>query len=376
MLLITHPLRFLAALVLVPLLAGAAPPPKPRTSPYVTRAEAVMLLLQSRLAAEPQVRSNGKYPDVEAGSWYEPYVVLAAHYGLLEAEKGTNRLYPQVPLNRAAFMKMMILTFGLPQFVPQHYRDVQPRMWFAPYAGTAETYGLLPGDMDTSFFRPANLLTHKEVADALQIVLKLREKARYVRAGVPKFVRLSSTSVISTAQDVATQVMTPEIAASSSSSGIASAAARIVPPIVAVRLQSLAEQRAEVLALVNRERARAGLRALQPESSLESSAQDYAEVMARGQWFGHTSPTGQSFRERIESTGFFGVFPEEACLCVRRFVLGENLAKGQKSAEEVVRDWLASPAHRDALLSTRFTHTGIGVSAGLWVEHFGGMEKI
>ena len=43
--------------------------------------------------------------------------------------------------------------------------------------------------------------------------------------------------------------------------------------------------------------------------------------------------------------------------------VGENVAGGQKSLEQAIQGWLDSPAHRNTLLSTRFTEFGLAVAA-------------
>ncbi|WP_119299011.1 CAP domain-containing protein [Mediterraneibacter butyricigenes] len=44
-----------------------------------------------------------------------------------------------------------------------------------------------------------------------------------------------------------------------------------------------------------------------------------------------------------------------------RYVSGENLARGQKSAEQVCNDWFASPGHNQNILSNNYSSIGIGV---------------
>ena len=60
----------------------------------------------------------------------------------------------------------------------------------------------------------------------------------------------------------------------------------------------------------------------------------------------------------------------------RQWTVGENLEYGQPglAAVEIVQDWLASPAHRANVVSTRFRDAGIGiVSVPSAPGVFGGM---
>ena len=52
--------------------------------------------------------------------------------------------------------------------------------------------------------------------------------------------------------------------------------------------------------------------------------------------------------------------------------MGENIAKGYRSPAAVVRGWMHSKGHRANILSRRFTHLGVGVCRGCWVQTFGG----
>ncbi len=133
--------------------------------------------------------------------------------------------------------------------------------------------------------------------------------------------------------------------------------------------------RLEVLKLVNAERAKSGLAGLRMNPTLQTSAQQYARDMAIDNFFGHISPSGETLKNRMEKSGYYRPFFQSDCLCVARYLMGENLARGQKTAKEVVRDWLRSPGHREAMLNEDFTDTGIGIVAGVWVEHFGGKQK-
>jgi uncharacterized protein YkwD len=126
---------------------------------------------------------------------------------------------------------------------------------------------------------------------------------------------------------------------------------------------------------VNAERSKRGLGILKRNPQLESSAQLYAKTMAAQGFFGHVSPSGETLKDRMQKSGFYQPFFQADCFCIARFVMGENLGKGQRTPFEVVRDWMQSTAHRETLLDAQFTDTGIGLSGGVWVEHFGGRQN-
>ncbi|GAA3328549.1 hypothetical protein GCM10020331_072940 [Ectobacillus funiculus] len=55
---------------------------------------------------------------------------------------------------------------------------------------------------------------------------------------------------------------------------------------------------------------------------------------------------------------------------------GENIAKGQRSADEVVTAWMNSPGHRANILNGNYTHIGIGhtSSQDYWTQMFIGKK--
>jgi uncharacterized protein YkwD len=150
----------------------------------------------------------------------------------------------------------------------------------------------------------------------------------------------------------------------------------VVPAAPEVPSASSEEQRTVVLELVNRERERHGAAPLTYNPLLEKSAQAYAEEMVRLNFFGHDPPSGETFKQRIQKTGY-GDLSIETCNC-RRYVtvFGENLAKNYPTPESVMNGWMNSPDHRDNILKPQFKELGVGIVAlgpggSMWVQHFG-----
>jgi uncharacterized protein YkwD len=123
----------------------------------------------------------------------------------------------------------------------------------------------------------------------------------------------------------------------------------------------------QVITLVNGVRARSGLAPLVLSSELTMSARNYASAMAQGGFFGHIGPDGSSLDTRDEAAGYLDWT-----------YLAENLAGGQKTSQQVVDAWLASPSHRRDLLSPFARETGVGFAMApgskyvfYWVQEFG-----
>lgn len=106
----------------------------------------------------------------------------------------------------------------------------------------------------------------------------------------------------------------------------------------------------QLLRLINMERTLADLDSIEWDEGLAGVARGYACRMIEGRFFGHIDPqtkTGPNHRLTIAGYEFN--------------VMGENLAVGQTTAVEVLDGWMASPSHRDNILSPEWTRIGIGV---------------
>lgn len=116
----------------------------------------------------------------------------------------------------------------------------------------------------------------------------------------------------------------------------------------------------QVLNLVNKERRSQGLSAL----SLSAEAQQAARVRAKEivSSFSHTRPNGTSCFTVLNEIG------------AKYTSAGENIAKGQKTPEQVVEAWMNSPSHRANILSSKYTKLGVGCyfngSNTYWAQMF------
>ena len=111
-----------------------------------------------------------------------------------------------------------------------------------------------------------------------------------------------------------------------------------------------------VLALTNQARAQARRCGATPyaaapplslDATLEHAARDYARQMATSGYMDHTGHDGSSPSERVTRGGY------------RWREMGENLASGVMSAEQVVGGWLGSPDHCANLMDPLFRQMGV-----------------
>lgn len=136
-----------------------------------------------------------------------------------------------------------------------------------------------------------------------------------------------------------------------------------------------AELDRRVLQLINEARLRgvncggkqfAPTTALQESIALWDAAQSHAADMATHNFLGHEGSSGSMPGDRANAFGYTWS------------AVGENVAAGQSTAEEVVATWLDSPLHCENLMSPDFSETGIAHAINYasdkgiyWVQVFG-----
>jgi uncharacterized protein YkwD len=118
---------------------------------------------------------------------------------------------------------------------------------------------------------------------------------------------------------------------------------------------------ARILDLVNEVRARGtrcGERPFGPvppvklSATLAGVALGHASDMAEHDYFDHQDLGGHTPAERVRAVGY------------REKLVGENIAYGPQSADEVVRGWLDSPGHCENIMDPRFAEMGVAFAAG------------
>lgn len=116
----------------------------------------------------------------------------------------------------------------------------------------------------------------------------------------------------------------------------------------------------EVIRLTNIERQKAGLTPLKEHWELSRVAKHKSIDMAQRNYFSHTSPTYGSPFDMIRA---YGLTYRSA---------GENIAKGQRTPQQVVNAWMNSSGHRANILNHSYTHIGVGYEAKghYWTQMF------
>jgi uncharacterized protein YkwD len=123
---------------------------------------------------------------------------------------------------------------------------------------------------------------------------------------------------------------------------------------------------AQVVTLTNAERAKAGCGALTVNSTLTAVAQAHSQDMATHNYFDHNSQDGRTPFDRMTAAGY------------RYSTAAENIAAGQRTAQDVMTGWMNSPGHKANILNCALREIGVGYATGsasqygvYWTQDFG-----
>jgi uncharacterized protein YkwD len=147
-------------------------------------------------------------------------------------------------------------------------------------------------------------------------------------------------------------------------SGEGTGGATAIVPVPKASLSPILATRA--LQLVNNVRAkgtRCGKELFGPappvtlSGTLANVAFGHANDMAINNYFEHEDLNGKTPSDRVRATGY------------REKLVGENIAYGPKSVDEVVQGWLDSPGHCENIMDPRFVEMGLGYATSHDSKH-------
>jgi uncharacterized protein YkwD len=106
---------------------------------------------------------------------------------------------------------------------------------------------------------------------------------------------------------------------------------------------------------------------LKLDERLRRSARFHARAMAEQDFFDHDDLAGRTPFDRIRAAGYRGC------------AMGENIAAGYQTPQEVVDNWMDSAGHCANILTNSFGYLGVGYAVSdesifgyFWVQNFGG----
>ena len=92
---------------------------------------------------------------------------------------------------------------------------------------------------------------------------------------------------------------------------------------------------------------------------LYTSALSHAQDMYHNRFFDHYSSKGHDIGQRLDQIGYYWQHA------------GENLGEGQRTFDEVMKDWKASPSHCEMLMNPKVKEVAVARYKKYWVQHFG-----
>jgi uncharacterized protein YkwD len=122
---------------------------------------------------------------------------------------------------------------------------------------------------------------------------------------------------------------------------------------------SQATMESSITCLINDQRTSHGLAQVTSNGDLRQAAMSHSHEMVNQSYFEHTSPSGVTFMDRIESTGYMNG--------ARTWTVGENLVWGTgplSTPQALVTAWMNSPPHRENLLRPTFRELGVAAVVG------------
>jgi len=130
-------------------------------------------------------------------------------------------------------------------------------------------------------------------------------------------------------------------------------------PAAAREPADMEELRQHSLERVNASRKEAGLEALELQEALVEAAQNHADDMLERGYYSHTSPEGETVKDRyLEAGGEKGkLLAENIARCE-----GCPVPSGEDAVESLHQGWMNSPEHRRNILMEGLSHYGFGIA--------------
>ncbi len=292
-----------------------------RPNASINRAEFTKIIMHSRFA-DNSIREcdTQKYTfeDVPSQAWFAPYICIAKKQGLIEGyPNGTFDPANNILFTEAA--KIIVESFSL--------ATQRREPWYAPYVKSLSDAKAIP----QSITKVDKTITRGEMAE---LIFRVKTNTQNKPASLFEF------------------NATPEIEIKPRDPNVPDGSAHIE----------------DVLDLVNEARKDLGAAPLTFNPVLQEVAQEFAQLMDDENFFDHIGPEGSTPSDRVRDAGY------------RYRFVGENIAKGQVTAQEVFDTWKKSPPHWGNIIKSEYKEIGIGkvqetndprYAGFIWVQVFG-----
>lgn len=283
-----------------------------RPSATVTRAQAAKFLAMS-LNLKPSATFTPKFKDVTPSHWAYDYISPLAERGIFA---NTDAFHPNAPITRAQMAK--IISKGFDIIVDDNdqyaFRDVPNTNEFHSYIVTIAERGITTNP-NGGVYNPSGIVQRAHFA---AFIYRANQFAADRESGILVY-------------DQARKMYVNKLV-----------------PTPQPQIEDMPLEVTETIPLVNKIRTLHSKTTLQHDAALSRIAQAKAEDLAKLGYFSHTSPTYGTVGQMLDKFNY----PWTA--------YGENIAKGYVTPQSVVDAWMASPGHKENILSSKFTHIGVG----------------
>lgn len=118
----------------------------------INRAEALKTILTAAETELPEATTD-RFSDVPSDIWFAPFVNFSASKGIVSGDDTTGLFSPGRNVNKAEFLKMLMLSFDVdpaqyPVITDVVINDVPEGIWFEPYFKFAVKFNILELDAD------------------------------------------------------------------------------------------------------------------------------------------------------------------------------------------------------------------------------------
>lgn len=285
----------------------------------ITRAEAA-----GAIARSMQIDLDTSYvPDFTDVPITHPYYKEICKLVEIGVIQNNEQFHPNAPLKRMQIAKMLALAFEIEVDTKNksHFNDVPANHWAKDTIESLADAGIIKG-VDSTHFAPNRQVTRAQLAVLVERSIDFNQKVKNLEV----------------AYDYLSKTYIPTVNFSTAWSQ-------------------------EVIRLINVERQKCNLKPLTNDAALTQIAIIKAQDMVNRGYFEHVSP-------------YYGAPWDLATLFDYTYTsFGENIGRNIPSPEAAVKAWMASPPHRENIMKTNYTNTGVAVAKDsegryYWVQMF------
>ena len=146
--------------------------------------------------ADPAAVSESRYDDVDAHSFFAPFIERLAELGVTEGCGGASGYCPDQTVSRAQMAVFLTRAYGLPTGADPGFSDVAGDAWYAAAVSSLAASGITGGCGDDSGFCPTRDTSRAEMATFIH-----RAENRAAQTALQDSTHLDSFTAISAGQD-------------------------------------------------------------------------------------------------------------------------------------------------------------------------------